>query len=178
MDSIEIQNSELAEVFLLKNKDPALLTQYIIKKYQLPASANSEISTWLKNSFLRKFKTKWSEAQRKRSRFFEKNTTWCSNFLTITLNEASREEKDDPDYVEGPARANRTSATETDGVVPLTAEDALEMIREMGISRTQYEGIRVAALKHNSSFFPPYPEHLIKSQGQRDAVVTRARDQN
>jgi hypothetical protein len=150
MDSIEIQNSELAEVFLLKNQDRALLTQYIIEKYQLPASANSEISKRLKKSFLGKFKTKWSEAQREKSQFFEKNTTWCSDFLTITFNDASREE-------------NRTSATETDGVIPLTAEGALEMIREMGISRAQYEGIREAALKHNSCMFPPYPEHLIKS---------------
>ncbi len=87
MYSIQIQNSELVEVFLNKELDPVLLTQHIMDKYKLTDSASTDIKKQLQKSFVGRFREKWSEACRKKTRFFEKNVTWCSNFLTLKIND-------------------------------------------------------------------------------------------
>jgi hypothetical protein len=85
MFDIEIQNSELVEVFLNKKQDPVLLTQYVMEKYNLSESVIAEISTQLSRKFVSRFKEKWSDVFRIKTRFFEKNKTWCSLSTTIKI---------------------------------------------------------------------------------------------
>jgi hypothetical protein len=74
MYSVEIQISELCEVFLDKQQDLLLLTQYIIKKFKIVESAENEISLQLSKKNLGKFKDRWSKVSGMKNKFFEKNS--------------------------------------------------------------------------------------------------------
>jgi response regulator RpfG family c-di-GMP phosphodiesterase len=217
MYPIEIKNSELVEVFLNK-QDLALLTQYVIEKYRLPEKITTEISIQLSRKFLSKFKTKWNDAHRMKTRFLEKHNIWCLLSTTINIeNELSDEANNNKNSVGRPSldfascsdrtKQKRSSAlcaneglqaiehahlqalrttrrkpaadivsvvtaaspkrikrisesltTESGDGVPLTSDEALALILDMGLSKHQYEMLCRCAKKHNFKMLPPYDQ--------------------